>query len=175
MPVFELDGRRPRIHPDAYIAPTAVLIGDVELGAGATIWFGAVVRGDGAGIRVGAGSNIQDNAVIHVSERRPTVVGENVTIGHLACIEGCLVEDGSLVGTGSIMLQGSRLGAGAVLAAGAVLGEDQEVPAGKLAAGVPAVVKGAVSAAISKRWLGRPAIHYQEYGRLYRAGLRSPD
>src|SRR5438128_1499806 len=116
MPEFELGGRRPRVHPDAYVAPTAVLIGDVELGANASVWFGAVLRGDESSISIGADSNVQDNAVIHCSANLPTVVGEGVTIGHLACLEGCTVEDGALVGMGAIMLQRSRLGAGAVLA-----------------------------------------------------------
>ncbi|HEY4867057.1 MAG TPA: gamma carbonic anhydrase family protein, partial [Candidatus Dormibacteraeota bacterium] len=107
MPEFELGGRRPRVHPDAYVAPTAVLIGDVELGPGASVWFGVVLRGDEAGISIGAGSNVQDNVVIHCSRELPTVIGENVTIGHMACLEGCTVEDRALVGTGAIMLQRS--------------------------------------------------------------------
>ena len=135
MPEFELGGKRPRVHPDAYVAPTAVLIGDVELGPGASVWFGAVLRGDASSISIGAGSNVQDNAVIHCSEGLPTVVGRDVTIGHKACLEGCTVEDGALVGTGSIMLQRSRLGAGSLLAAGAVLAEGAQVPPGHLAAG----------------------------------------
>src|SRR2546428_3453778 len=126
MPEFELGGRRPRVHPDAYVAPTAVLIGDVELGANASVWFGAVLRGDESSISIGADSNVQDNAVIHCSANLPTVVGEGVTIGHLACLEGCTVEDGALVGMGAIMLQRSRLGAGAVLAAGSLLTEGSE-------------------------------------------------
>jgi carbonic anhydrase/acetyltransferase-like protein (isoleucine patch superfamily) len=130
MPEFELDGRRPRVHPDAYVAPTAVLIGNVELGAGASVWFGAILRGDESTITIGRGSNVQDGTVIHCSADLPTVVGENVTIGHRACLEGCVVEDGALVGTGSIMLQRSRLGKGAMLAAGSLLGEGREVPAG---------------------------------------------
>src|SRR5215470_17412273 len=105
MPELELDGKRPRVHPDAFIAPTAVLIGDVEVGPGASIWFGAVIRGDFAPIVVGAGSNVQDNAVLHCAEGLPTVIGERVTIGHQACLEGCVVEDRALVGMGSIMLQ----------------------------------------------------------------------
>ena len=118
---FELGGKRPKVHPDAYIAPTAVLIGDVEVESGASVWFGAVLRADEAQIRIGEGSNIQDNVVIHCSRNLPTVVGTDVTIGHQACLEGCTVEDGAVVGTGAIMLQRSRLGAGAMLAAGLLL------------------------------------------------------
>jgi len=174
MPEFELDGRRPRVHPDAYVAPTAVLIGDVELGAGASVWFGAILRGDESTITIGRGSNVQDGTVIHCSADLPTVVGENVTIGHRACLEGCVVEDGALVGTGSIMLQRSRLGKGAMLAAGSLLGEGREVPAGHLAAGVPAEVKKELSGS-SADWVVRPAEHYRKNSDRYRRGLRPPD
>ncbi len=174
MPEFELDGRRPRVHPDAWVAPTAILIGDVEVRAAASIWFGVVIRGDESRIVIGEGTNVQDNAVIHCSHELPTVLGRNVTVGHLACLEGCEVEDGALVGTGAIMLQRSRLGRGAMLAAGSVLGEGREVPAGHLAAGVPAEVKKELSGS-SLRWIGRPAKHYQENGRYYREHLRAPD
>lgn len=174
MPEFELDGRRPRVHADAYIAPTAVLIGDVEVGAGASVWFGAVLRGDEAAIRIGAGTNIQDNAIVHCAADLPTIVGENVTVGHQACLEGCVVEDGAVVGMGSVMLQRSRLRAGAMLAAGAVLQEGREVPAGHLAAGIPADVKKELSGS-SARWVTRTAEHYQQSGRRFRDGLRAPD
>jgi carbonic anhydrase/acetyltransferase-like protein (isoleucine patch superfamily) len=174
MPEFELGGKRPRVHPDAYVAPTAVLIGDVELGPGASVWFGAVLRGDASRISLGAGSNVQDNAVIHCSEGLPTVVGRDVTIGHQACLEGCTVEDGALVGASSTMLQRSRLGAGSMLAAGAVLAEGAQVPSGHLAAGVPAAVKKPLSDS-SAGWMEGPAQHYRENALGYRRGLRLPD
>jgi len=127
---FELSGKRPSVHPDAYIAPTAVLIGDVEVGAGASVWFGAVLRGDEAAIKVGDGANIQDNVVVHCAHDLPTLIERNASVGHSAQLEGCVVEEGALVGMGAIMLQRSRLGAGSMLAAGAVLGEGKSVPAG---------------------------------------------
>ena len=129
------------MHADAYIAPTAVLIGNVEVAAGASVWFGAVLRGDEAAIKVGEGSNVQDNVVIHCAHDLPTVIESDVTIGHSAQLEGCVVEAGALVGMGATMLQRSRLGAGSMLAAGAVLREGSEVPPGHLAAGVPASVR----------------------------------
>lgn len=174
MPEFELDGKRPRVHPDAFVAPTAVLIGDVEIGPNASVWFGAVLRADQARVVVGAGSNVQDNAVLHCAAELPTLVGENVTIGHNACLEGCVVEDGAVVGMGSIMLQRSRLGSGAMLAAGAVLPEGREVPEGHLAAGMPADVKKPLSGS-SARWVTRTAEHYQKNARRFRKGLRAPD
>ena len=120
---FELGGKRPKVHPDAYIAPTAVLIGDVEVEAGASVWFGAVLRGDEAPIKVGQGSNIQDNAVLHCATGMPTVLERNASVGHSAQLEGCVVEEGAVVGMGATMLQRSRLGSGSMLAAGAVLQE----------------------------------------------------
>jgi carbonic anhydrase/acetyltransferase-like protein (isoleucine patch superfamily) len=168
---FELGGKRPSVHPDAYIAPTAVLIGDVDIGPGASVWFGAVLRGDEAQIKVGAGANIQDNAVIHCAHNLPTLVEENASVGHSAQLEGCVVEEGAVVGMGATMLQRSRLGRGSLLAAGAVLGEGSEVPAGHMAAGVPAVVKKALDGS-SGNWVGITAQHYRDRAVAYREKLR---
>ena len=168
---FELGGRRPKVHPDAYVAPTAVLIGDVEIAAGASVWFGAVLRGDEATIKVGEGANIQDNVVVHCAEGLPTLIEKNASVGHSAQLEGCVVEQGALVGMGATMLQRSRLGAGSMLAAGAVLQEGSEIPAGHMAAGVPATVKKQLDGS-SDRWVGITARHYQERAVKYRAGLK---
>jgi carbonic anhydrase/acetyltransferase-like protein (isoleucine patch superfamily) len=168
---FELSGKRPVVHPDAYIAPTAVLIGDVEVGAGASVWFGAVLRGDEASIKVGEGANIQDNVVVHCAQDLPTLIERNASIGHSALLEGCVVEQGALVGMGAIMLQRSRLGAGSMLAAGAVLGEGKSVPAGHMAAGVPATVRKPLDGS-SQTWVGTAAKHYQDRAVRYRANLR---
>jgi carbonic anhydrase/acetyltransferase-like protein (isoleucine patch superfamily) len=170
MPEFEFEGKRPRVHPEAWVAPTAVLIGDVVVEEGASIWFGVVLRGDVNRIRVGRGSNVQDNAVVHCSRGLPTSIGANVTVGHLACMEGCVVEDGAVVGIGAVMLQRTRLGAGSMLAAGSVLPEGAEVPAGQLAAGAPAKVKKELSGS-SADWVQSTARHYQEAGRAYRERL----
>ncbi len=168
---FELGGKRPRVHPDAYIAPTAVLIGDVEIEAGASVWFGAVLRGDESKISVARGANVQDNVVIHCAENLPTLIEEDVTIGHSAQLEGCVVERGALVGMGATMLQRSRLGAGSMLAAGAVLAEGEHIPAGHLAAGVPAKVKKPLAGS-SNSWVATSAQHYQKRAVRYRAGLK---
>lgn len=168
---FEFRGHRPQVHADAYIAPTAVLIGDVEVAAGASVWFGAVLRADEAAIKLGEGSNVQDNAVIHCARDLPTVIERDATIGHSAQLEGCVVEAGALVGMGATMLQRSRLGAGSMLAAGAVLGEGKEVPPGHLAAGVPASVKKELDGS-SRKWVGNSARHYRERAIAYRSELR---
>src|SRR6266576_6252307 len=168
---FELGGLRPKVHPDAYIAPTAVLLGDVEVDKGASVWFGAVLRGDDSTITVGEGANIQDNAVIHCAEGLPTVIEKNASVGHSAQLEGCVVEEGALVGMGATMLQRSRLGAGSMLAAGSVLREGSEVPPGHLAAGVPASVKKELDGS-SRGWVENSARHYRERAIAYRAELR---
>jgi len=168
---FELSGKRPRVHPDAYIAPTAVLIGDVEVGAGASVWFGAVLRGDEATIKVGDGANVQDNAVIHCARDLPTLIERDASVGHSAQLEGCVVEQGAVVGMGATMLQRSRLGAGSMLAAGAVLGEGKAVPAGHLAAGVPATVRKPLDGSAGN-WVGTAAKHYQDRAIRHRAHLR---
>ena len=159
------------MHPDAYIAPTAVLIGDVEVGAGASIWFGAVLRADEAAIKVGEGANVQDNAVIHCARDLPTVIEHEASVGHSALLEGCVVETGAVVGMGATMLQRSRLGAGSMLAAGAVLGEGKEIPPGHMAAGIPAIVKKELAGS-SGSWVGITAQHYRDRAIAYREKLR---
>lgn len=168
---FELGGKRPRIDKDAYVAPTAVLIGDVEIEAHASVWFGAVLRGDEAKITVKHGANVQDNAVVHCAENLPTVIEEDATVGHAALLEGCVVERSALVGMGATMLQRSRLGAGSMLAAGAVLLEGQEIPPGRLAAGVPAQVKKQLTGS-SGSWVATSAEHYRRRAVRYRAELK---
>ena len=128
--------------------------------AGASIWFGAVLRGDNSAIVIGAGSNVQDNCVIHCADELPTIVGENVTVGHMAMLEGCVIGDGALIGMGAIVLQRAKVGAGSLVAAGAVVGEGVEIPDGVLAAGVPARVKKEL-AGDSQRWVETAAREYQ--------------
>jgi carbonic anhydrase/acetyltransferase-like protein (isoleucine patch superfamily) len=166
--LIELDGVSPTIGADVWLAPTAVLIGDVRIGDRASVWFGAVLRGDFSRIEVGAETSVQDNAVLHCAADLPTVVGRRVTIGHGALLEGCVVEDGALVGMGAIVLQHARVGAGAMLAAGAVLSERQTVAPGVLAAGVPAREKKPLSGS-AERWMQIASDDYQELRRRYLA------
>jgi len=166
--IIELEGRTPQIAADAYVAPTAVLIGDVTVAAGASVWFGAVLRGDNSAIVIGEGSNVQDNCVIHCAADLPTVVGQNVTIGHMAMLEGCEIEDGVLIGMGAIVLQRARVGSGSLIAAGAVVGEGVKIPPGVLAAGVPARVKKEI-AGESQRWVQTAALEYQSKRLRYQA------
>src|ERR1700761_8572043 len=139
--IVTLDGVTPQIGTDVYLAPTATLIGDVHIGDRATVWFGAVLRGDAARIEIGSETSVQDNVVIHCATGLPTIVGARVTVGHSALLEGCVVQDDSLIGMGAVVLQHARVGSGTVIAAGAVVSERTEIPSGVLAAGVPATVK----------------------------------
>ena len=143
MSLYELDGQRVSTPGEGrcWVAPTAVLIGDVEVGEGASIWFGVVIRGDNGPIRIGARSNIQDNAVIHVGEGNSTIIGEDVTIGHCACMEDCVIENGALIGSNSVVLEGARIGRRALIGAGSVVTAGTHIPAEVVAAGIPAHVK----------------------------------
>ena len=164
--ILEVDGVAPTIGADVWLAPTAVLIGDVRLGDRVNVWFGTVLRADYSYIEVGAGCSVQDNAVVHCARDLPTVVGEDVIVGHGALLEGCVVEDGAVVGMGAVVLQRARLGAGSVLAAGAVLPERREVGPGMLAAGVPAAEKKPLSGS-AKTWTETAAAEYQTYRQRY--------
>ncbi len=142
MMVGKVNGMSPRIDPSAFVAPGAVVLGDVELGAQVSVWYGAVLRGDINWIRVGARSNLQDGVIIHVEHRGPgTLVGEEVVVGHRAVLHSCTVEDRALIGMGAVVLDGARVEAGAVVAAGAVVPPGAVIPARTMAAGVPARVK----------------------------------
>ena len=158
--IIPFEGTEPKVHPGAFVAPTAVLIGDVTVEDGASVWFGAVLRGDFNKIVVGAGSSVQDNTVIHTNESLPTTIGRNVTVGHLSLLEGCEIEDGALIGMGSIVLNRARIGRRAMLAAGSVVREDQEVPSEVLAAGVPAMLKKDLGGP-SSEWVEMAAREYQ--------------
>lgn len=164
--IIEYKGKRPQIHPTAYIALTATIIGDVVIEAEASVWFGAVIRGDHGRIVIGARSNVQDNVVVHVNGRHDTIVDADVTIGHGVVIEGCHLQAGVLVGMNATVLSGAVVEAGSLIAAGAVVGENQHIPAGVLAAGVPAQVKGELSEATQKRLVEAPKA-YVAYGRSY--------
>lgn len=141
MPIYALGDLVPTIHPDAYVHPYAVVIGDVVIGADSSVWPGAVLRGDYGSIIVGERTSIQDGAVIHAIGDYPTVIGSDCVIGHLAHLEGCVVHDRALVGSGSVVLHQAIVFSGATVAAGAVVRNRMDVPANSLAFGVPAQIK----------------------------------
>jgi carbonic anhydrase/acetyltransferase-like protein (isoleucine patch superfamily) len=139
--IIEYRGKRPRIAASAFVAPTAVLIGDVQIGEESSIWFGTVLRGDNGPIRVGSRSSIQDNSVIHVSEGHQTIIGDDCTIGHCAVLEDCTIENGALIGSNSVVLNGAIVGAKSLIGAGSVVGANANIPPLVVAAGAPATVK----------------------------------
>lgn len=164
--VIDWNGRHPRVERGAFVAPSAVLIGDVTVEEGASVWFGAVLRGDFGPIVIKAGANVQDNVVVHVEADRPTTVGENATIGHGAVLEACTVERGAVVGMNAVVLNGAVVGEEAMVAAGAIVGEGMQVPPRHLAAGVPAVVKKEL-AGRSLDWVRKAARDYQQLAATY--------
>ena len=139
--IYEYKGKRPRIGQNAFIAPGAVLIGDIEIGDHASVWYNTVIRADSAPIRIGRNSNIQDNCTLHVDEGKPLVIGENVTVGHNAVVHGCTVEDDCLVGIHSTTLSGAIIRRGSIVGSNAVVPENKEVGPFQLVVGVPARVK----------------------------------
>ena len=141
MAIYALGDSEPRIDPSAYVHPLAVVIGNVELGPEASVWPYAVLRGDDGLIRIGARSNVQDGAVIHCTPNHPTIVGDGVTIGHQAHLEGCTVLDGSLIGVGSVVMHDARIGPNALVGANATVTGGTVVPAQAMALGTPARIR----------------------------------
>ena len=141
----------PTIHPTAFVAPTAVVMGNVTLGAESSVWYTSVLRGDMAPIVIGARTNIQDGTIVHVDEGFPCTIGERVGVGHRAILHGCTVEDECLIGMGSILLNGVHIGTGSVVAAGAVVPEGMQVPPGSLVMGVPGRIVRQVTPDLAER------------------------
>ncbi|HUF12330.1 MAG TPA: gamma carbonic anhydrase family protein [Longimicrobiales bacterium] len=175
--IYSFNGRTPRVHESAFVAPTAVLIGDVEIGAESSVWFGAVLRGDHPehGIRIGARVSVQDNCVLHVSGRGPTVVEDDATIGHGATFESVVIGRSALIGMNSVLLHGAIIGEAALVAALSVVPEGMEVPPRMLAAGSPAKLRRELSPEAAE-WVYNSASHYAELSRAYlREGIGRVD
>jgi carbonic anhydrase/acetyltransferase-like protein (isoleucine patch superfamily) len=166
--LIPFNGLAPRVHPSAFLAPTAVLIGNVEVGAESSIWFGAVLRGDDPdhGIVIGPRTSVQENCVVHVGKWGPTVVGRDVTVGHGAKFESCVIGDETVVGMNAVILQNARIGRACVVAAGAVVKEGARIPDRSLVAGVPAEVKKTLEGNAA-RWVEGGGSHYVELSRRY--------
>ncbi len=168
--IFALDGVSPQIHRDAWIAPGASVIGNVVIGAGASVWFGAVLRGDNERITVGEGANVQENSVLHTDMGFPLVIGAGCTIGHKAMLHGCTVGEGALIGMGATLLNGAKIGAGSLVGACALVTEGKEFEGGALIMGAPAKFVRLLDAAARAR-LVRSAESYRANAQRFRAGL----
>lgn len=166
--VRPFQGKAPRIHPDAWIAPGAMVIGDVVIGEGSSVWFGSVVRGDVHHIRIGRDTNVQDRCVIHVTtDRFATVLGDGVTLGHSVTLHGCTVEDRALVGIGAVVLDDAVIGEESMIGAGALVTPGTRIPPRVLAVGSPARVKRELTEAEIAH-LRASGPKYAQLARLYR-------
>lgn len=168
--IWKLDEIVPELGEGAWVAHDANVIGRVMLGASASVWFGATIRGDNEPIRIGAGTNIQENSVLHTDVGFPLTIGENCTIGHRAMLHGCTIGDGSLVGMSATVLNGARIGKGCLIGAGALVTEGKEIPDGSLVLGAPGKIARVLSAAELARILEGSA-HYVANAARFRAGL----
>lgn len=166
MTVYRLGEQQPHLDQDTWVAPSAQVIGRVHLEVGCSVWFGAVIRADNEPMRIGAGSNVQDGAVLHSDPGFPLHIGANVTVGHQAMLHGCTVGEGSLIGIGAVVLNGARIGKHCLVAAGALVTEGKSFPDGCLIVGSPAVVKRELSPQ-QISGLHDSARHYRENARRY--------
>lgn len=168
--IYALDGIAPQIDPKAWVADEATLIGKIVVETAASIWFGVVARGDNEEIRIGAGSNVQENCVLHTDMGYPLTIGANCTIGHKAMLHGCTIGDGSLIGMGATVLNGARIGKGCLIGAGSLITEGKEIPDGSLVMGAPGKVIRVLDAEAQARLI-LSAKGYQANARRFRSGL----
>src|SRR5262249_54085920 len=161
MPLFSFEGKSPVVHPSAFIAPTAVLVGDVRVEENASVWYNAVLRADFAPIVVRRGANVQDCAVVHVTPRAGVEIGPAATVGHTCVVHAAQLGEECLIGNGATVLDGARIGARAMVAAGALVTPDTEIPEGMLALGAPARVKGPLAGTAAEFWVRANPSGYQ--------------
>ena len=171
MALYQLDEHIPRLAEGAWVADSAQVIGNVELGEGASVWFGAILRGDTEPLRIGKGSNVQDGSVVHADVGCPVTVGENVTVGHQVTLHGCTIGDGSLIGIQAVVLNGAKIGRNCLVGAGALVTEGKEFPDGSLIVGSPAKVVKQLTPQQLER-LAESARHYVRNAERFRAGLK---
>ena len=171
MSLYQLDDLSPRLADTAWVADSAQVMGNVELAAETSVWFGAVLRGDTEVIRVGRGSNIQEHSVVHADMGFPVSIGENVTVGHQVMLHGCSIGDGSLIGIQAVVLNGAKIGKHCLVGAGALVTEGKQFPDGSMIIGAPAkVVRQLTPEQMAE--LDRSAEHYVENARRFRSGLK---
>jgi carbonic anhydrase/acetyltransferase-like protein (isoleucine patch superfamily) len=174
MTLYALGTDKPEIHEDTWVAPDANLVGKVVMEAGSSVWFGCTIRADHEEIRIGEGSNVQENVVMHIDAGFPLSIGKNCTIGHKVMLHGCTIGENSLIGMGATVLNGAKIGKNCLIGAGALITENKEIPDGSLVMGAPGkVVRQVDEATIEKlKW---SALHYQENMRRFREELQKVD
>ena len=171
MPLWSFEGKSPTVHPSAFIAATATLIGDVTVEENASVWYNAVLRADFNPIVVRRGANVQDCAVVHVTAGQPVTIGAGSTVGHLCTIHGATLADECLVGNGATVLDGARIGFRAMVAAGALVTPGTEIPDGTLAMGTPAKVRGPLEGTPAERWVRVNPTAYQALAQRHKVGI----
>lgn len=171
MAIYELDGKSPQLGEGAWVAENATVIGDAVLGPHASVWFGAVVRGDTETIRIGANTNIQDLSVLHADHGKPLTIGDNVTVGHQVMLHGCTIGDNTLIGIQAVILNGARIGRNCIVGAGSVVTEGKEFPDNSLIIGSPAKVVRTLDEAAAQK-LAASAEHYVANAQRYKTGAR---
>jgi carbonic anhydrase/acetyltransferase-like protein (isoleucine patch superfamily) len=171
MPLFSFEGKRPVVHETAFVAPTAVLIGDVTVEERASVWYNAVLRADFNPIVVRAGANVQDCSVVHVTPRAGVDIGRGATIGHNCTVHAAWLGEECLIGNGSTVLDGARIGIRAMVAGGALVTPGTEVPDGMLAMGAPAKIRGPIAGTPAERWVQANPEGYQALAQRHRTGI----
>lgn len=171
MVLFAFEVRAPQVHPDAFVAPTATLVGDVVVEAGASVWYNAVIRADYSQVVVRRGANVQDGAVLHGPPDIPTEVGPGATVAHQCVVHGAVLGEECLVANGAIVLDGARIGARALVAAGAVVPAGMDVPEGYLVAGVPAQLKRPVAGSPGEFWVKANPPAYADLAQRHLRGI----
>jgi carbonic anhydrase/acetyltransferase-like protein (isoleucine patch superfamily) len=170
--IYEFEGKRPTIHPDAWVAPTATVIGDVTIEAGASVWYGAVLRGDDGPIVIRANANIQDLSLLHTPPDVLTEIGEGATVAHSCVIHGAVLEREALVANGCTVLDGARIGSRSLVAANSLVPPGATIPPGVLAVGSPAQVRGELAGKPAEMWVSLNPTYYPALARRHREGLR---
>jgi carbonic anhydrase/acetyltransferase-like protein (isoleucine patch superfamily) len=171
MPMYSFEGRSPKVHPTAFIAPTATLVGEVVVEEGASVWYGAVIRADFSAVTIRRGANVQDGAVIHGPPGEPTEIGAGATVAHNCVVHGAVLGAECLIANGAIVLDGAKIGARSLVAAGSVVSSGQEIPEGVLVAGAPAVVKRPIEGTPSEFWVKANPSAYQDLAERHLKGI----
>lgn len=171
MPLYSFEGKSPSVAPDAFIAPTATLIGEVTVEAGASVWYGAVIRADFAPVIIRRGANVQDNSLLHAPPGSPTEIGPGATVAHLCVVHGAIVGEEALIANGSTVLDGAKIGARTLIAAHSLVAAGADIPPGVLAAGSPAVVKRELAGTPAEFWVQTNPAAYAELAVRHRNGI----